>query len=337
MDMDIFSQRAFHQVEMVDALDRVPYTPQFLGQLNVFEARPIRTTTAYFEERDGVISLIQTSPRGAPLEQQAKNKPRMRPIINDRRLAKSDRLTADEIQGIRPFGGQSELMTMQQEVAGRWATLMGDLELTREYHRLGAIQGKLLDADGSELYDWFDFWGISQPAEINFALTTDATNVRTKCHDVVRKMQRAAKGSWTPATQAHALCGDEFFDALIDHPEVRDSYKNWVAAETLRENLAFRSFFYGGIMFWNYRGTDDESTIGIGTAKCQFFPVNAPKVFQMVLSPGETFDFVNTPGRPVYPMIIPDRDRNAWVDIEIYSYPLHICTRPHMLLRAKKA
>ena len=36
-------------------------------------------------------------------------------------------------------------------------------------------------------------------------------------------------------------------------------------------------------------------------------------------------------------MTIPDRDRNASVRIELYSYPLFICTRPEMLQRAKKA
>lgn len=335
MEMDIFNQRAFHQIEMVDALERVPYTPQFLGQLNVFEPRPIRTTTAFFEERDGVISLIQTSARGAPLEQAGKVKPRMRPVSNDRRLAKADRLMADEIQNIRPFGGQSDLMTMQQEVARRWSDLLVDLELTREYHRLGAIQGILLDADGSELFNWFDYWGITQPAEVSFGLHLEATNVRGKCHEISREMQRAAQGAWTPATQIHALCGDQFFDDLIDHQDVADTYKNWADAARLRENLSFRSFFYGGIWFHNYRGTDDESTIAIAADECKFFPVNAPKVFQVVYSPAETFDFVNTPGRPVYPMIIPDRDRNAWVDLEIYSYPLHVCTRPRMLLRAR--
>lgn len=67
----------------------------------------------------------------------------------------------------------------------------------------------------------------------------------------------------------------------------------------------------------------------------KFFPVGAPGVFQVAYSPAETFDYVNTPGLPVYGMTIPDRDRNAWVRVEQYSYPLHICTRPEMLLRAK--
>ena len=60
-------------------------------------------------------------------------------------------------------------------------------------------------------------------------------------------------------------------------------------------------------------------------------------MFRVAQSPAETFDFVNTPGLDVYAMTIPDRNRNASVRIELYSYPLFICTRPEMLQRAKKA
>jgi hypothetical protein len=63
--------------------------------------------------------------------------------------------------------------------------------------------------------------------------------------------------------------------------------------------------------------------------------VGGKDVFEVAQSPAETFDFVNTPGQPSYAMLIPDRDRNAWIKPEVYSYPLHICTRPAMLQRAK--
>lgn len=57
----------------------------------------------------------------------------------------------------------------------------------------------------------------------------------------------------------------------------------------------------------------------------------------MVQSPAEFIDFVNTPGREVYALTIPDRDRNAWVRVELYAYPLFVCTRPEVLQRAKRA
>jgi hypothetical protein len=69
-----------------------------------------------------------------------------------------------------------------------------------------------------------------------------------------------------------------------------------VQAQELRNNVGapFGSFTYGNIMFVNYRGTDDNSTVAIGTDKCKFFPVNAPGAFMCAYSPAEFFPFVNT-------------------------------------------
>jgi len=47
-------------------------------------------------------------------------------------------------------------------------------------------------------------------------------------------------------------------------------------------------------------------------------------------------DFVNTLGQPFYALQVPDLSRNAFVDVEVYSYPLPICTRPEMLQSAKR-
>jgi hypothetical protein len=58
---------------------------------------------------------------------------------------------------------------MAQEIAQRSADLRQRNEYTLEAHRLGALQGKILDADGTTVVR--DFWaefGISEPAEIFF-------------------------------------------------------------------------------------------------------------------------------------------------------------------------
>jgi len=334
--MDIFNADAFSMTQLTAAVDKVPYRPMFLGALGIFEPERVRTETIAIEKREGALALIQTSERGQPLGQQAGVKRDIRDFRTGR-IAKGDTLYAAEIQNMRAFGTDSELQTVQAEIAGRLARLKADVELTWENMRLGAVQGIVLDADGSTLRNWYGEWGIDQAAEIDFALTTDSTDVRKTCMSVTRAMMKAAKGAWLPGTSVHALCHDDFYDALIAHPQVRATYLNWQAAAELRTNTAYQSFPYGGITFHNYRGTDDASTVAIAAGKAKFFPVGAPGVFKVALSPAEFFDYVNTPGLDLYAMTIPDRERNAWVKVEVYSYPLFICTRPEMLQRAKRA
>lgn len=340
--MDVFKQDAFNMLSLTTALNKQPFVPSRLGQLNIFTPRPVRTETVAVEERNGVISIIQTSPRGAPLAQRATEKRKIRDF-RTARIAKQDHMTASEIQNIRAFGSESELMQVQDEVARRLngpAGLMREVEMTWENMRLGAIQGIVADADGATIYNWFDEFGITAATEIDFDLDNASPAsgaVRKKCSQVVRAMQRTAKGAWMPGqTYVQALCGDAFWDDLTAHSEVRQTYLNTMEAKELRGGLAYESFAYGGIVWENYRGTDDGSTIAVGTDKAKFFPVGAPGVFEVAQSPAETFDFVNTPGLPVYGMIVPDDDRNTFVDIEVYSYPLFMCTRPEMLQSARR-
>jgi hypothetical protein len=332
--MNVFESDAFSMVQMTAAVEATDYKPQFLGQLGIFADMPIRTEHVAIENRDNVLALIQTTARGAPLAEAPRSTRKIR-NFNTVRIAKGDTIHASEIQSIRAFGSESELMQVQAEVSNRLARLRADMELTHENMRLGAVQGIVTDADGSTIYNWFTEWGVAQPSAIAFALGTATTLVRGKCQQVIRAMRQASKGAWIDGlTQVHALASDTFFDKLIDHALVRDTYQHWAAAQDLRQSFAFSSFPYGGITFHNYRGTDDGTTLAIPADTAKFFPVNAPGVFETAWAPAESFDFVNRPGIPVYSMMIFDRDRNAWVRVEEYSYPLFYCTRPLMLQRA---
>lgn len=339
--MDVFNSDAFNTLSLSSAVNKIPYQPSLLGSMNLFTKKRIRTKTAAIEVKEGTLSLIPTSQRGADLEEQANDKRKIH-NIDTVRLAKGQTIYADEIQNVRAFGSESELQQVQAMVADRSASILNDLALTKENMMLGALQGIVVDADGStELANWFTITGESQAAEIDFDLDNASPAsgaVRKKCNGVIRAMRKAAKGGWGPGTYVVALCGDNFFDDLTAHPEVRETFLNQAQASDLRNDfgMPYESVRYGGIMFINYRGTDDGSTVAIGTDKCKFFPANAPGVFEEVLAPAEFLPYVNTMGQDFYSMVIRDDKRDAWVRPEIYSYPLHVCTRPGMLQRAKR-
>ena len=257
------------------------------------------------------------------------------------RIAVADRVTAEQIQNIRAFGRESELQMVVNEVNRRQFLLRRDVELTAENMRLGAVQGIVVDADGStQLFDWPTLLSQTIPTEIDFDLdaASPASGVlRKSCNTVKRSILRKLKGLGGNQVSIVGLCGDNFWDDFTAHKEVRETFLQWSAAQDLRNEVGnvFSTFRFGEIDFANYRSTDDESTVSIGTDKCKFFPRGAG-IFQVAYSPAETFDFVNTPGQPLYAMMIPDRDRNAWMDIELYSYPLHVCTMPSALHQARR-
>lgn len=330
--MDIFNGSAFNTTSLTAAINRTPFKPQMLGSLGLFEAVPVRTRTVFIDARDGGITLIPTSAIGAPPKELEPDNRTAIPLRTVR-LAEGFTLYAEEVQGVRAFGSETETVQVQAEYLRRMARVRDDMELTHEHHRLGALQGKLLDADGTTvIYDFFEQFGISEPAAIDFELDTASTNIRGKCSQVIRAMALAGRGAMVPGATVHALVGDEFFDKLISHPQVERTYLNWAAAADLRQDLTYQAFSFGGITFHNYRGTDD-GVVGVEADEAVFFPVGARDVFKKAQAPAEFEPFVNTPGLDTYAINFRDLQRNAWVRGELYSYPLYINQRPDMIQR----
>ena len=336
--MDVFNNSAFSAISMSGALDKLGFVPGFLRSLpGLYVPVPVRTTDVFIEERENSPALIQTDLRGAAPKRKA-GESRTARSFRTLRLAETSRIHAHEMQNIRAFGSETELQQVQVEVARRQLIMRRDMELTWENMFLGMVQGVVVDADGSTLFNWATEFGQTIPTEIDFDL--DNANpasgaVRKKCAEVTRSVLRGLKGLGGNAVRIVGLAGDAFWDDLTAHQEVRETYLNTQAAADLREGNAFQSFNYGGITWVNYRGTDDGSTVAIGTDKAKFFPVGAG-IFQMAYAPAETFDFVNTLGQPLYSWIVTDKDRNAWADVELYSYPLPVCTMPQALHRARR-
>lgn len=331
-NMDVFNSNAFSMLSMTAAIQDVPTVPSFLGSLNLFTPKPVRTTGVEVERRGKTLALIQSSERGSPRPTATRDRRTLR-TFNTVRLAKTDKLMADEIQNIRAFGTESELEGVQAEIARRQLGLLDDLETTMEFHRLSAINGILLDADNSQIYDYFSEFGIAAPTEIAFDWA-NKTGVKTFVADnVKRPMIRALGGRARPGMRILALCGDTFYDAMQENAEYRATYLQTNEARSLRDDNTFETISAWGVDWVNYKGTDDNTTVAIADAKCKFIPVGVPDVFQVAYSPAEGFDYVNTLGLERYAGTYMDPSgRNEWVDIDVAGYPLHICSTPEALL-----
>lgn len=337
--IDVFNADPFSMAELTAAVNKIPRVPTLLGDMGLFTPKSIRTEIASFDQNAGSIGLIQTSARGAPLDGRTRDVRTMR-HLSAPRIAKSDSLYASELANLRAFGTESELAVVQTEVAARMANLVGDVNLTWENMRLGAIQGIVTDADASTIYSLYTLFDVTQQTEVDFDLDNASPAsgaLRLKCSAMVRACRRAAANGWIRGrTYLAALCDDTFWDQLIAHAEVRATYLNQIAAAELRGDASSGVLDFGGIKFMHYDGTDDNTTVKVPTGTAKFFPVDtAGDFYQAVLTPGEFFPTINQPGQPLYALTIPDRDREAFVQLEVYSYPLFICTRPGALGRAR--
>ncbi len=337
---DVFNGNAWGVLEYQEqVVERVDYRPQLLGSLNLFEPIYSRSRAIAIAYRDRTMALIATSPDGSAPEELVPQDSDVR-YFRTTRLAKGSTIYAAELASITALPFDVQTREVAQEVTRRTARITEDLELTWEHMRFGAVQGRVMDSDGvSVLYDWYSIWGIAEPVEIDFELDSPGTDVRKKCRDVGRTMQKAGKGVWTPSSRVVGLCGDEFFDALLNHPQIKETKLGTERAVTIENIEGYSSIEIENITFVNYRGTDDGATLAIAANRVRFFPMGARGAFQVGWGPANEFKpYLNRAGIEKYGLILSDPSgRDAWDRTEIYSYPIFICTRPEMLLRGRMA
>lgn len=238
----------------------------------------------------------------------------------------------EEVQGIRAFGSKTEAMAIADVLTDHLTTMRNKHAITLEHLRMGALKGKILDADGSVLYNLFDEFDITEKV-VNFGLSTANTNVKAKCLEVVRHIEDSLRGE--VMSGIHALVSAEFFDALTNHPSVKEAYERWQEGAFLRDD--FRSGFpFGGITFEEYRGqaTDPNGTVRrfIAQGEGHAFPVGTAESFVTYFAPADFNETVNTLGRPLYAKQELRRfDRGT--DLHTQSNPLPLCLRPAVLVK----
>ena len=335
-DMGLFNNEAFEQVTFTDSIQKIDFQPSLLRDMKIFAPQPSRTTGIMLELDTKTNSLIAVSQRGQPLTEAERRKRNIR-TVETHRLAIASTVYASEVQNIRAYGKTSELMQLKDLVADGVERSNGDLALTEENMMLGAVQGIVVDSDGSTiLNNWFDFWGVTQPTEVafDFANATD-DEIRRTIKSIQRGVVDAARG--LAVTEIVALCGDDFFDDLIGCGAYTGTVQNPIEAQRLTDEygIAYSTVTFGKITWINYRGSQSESAVSIGTDLVKFFP-RAKGLFKQGLGCAEFGPFVNTPGKERYVINIPDRDRDAWMKTELYTYPLFYCTRPEVLFRGKR-
>lgn len=335
LTMNVFKQDPFSAISLTEAVRRSKTVPGLIGNLGLFTPKPVRTRTIAVEQKGMTLNIVQTSEPGAPRTYRANDK-RSITDLRVRRIEEASVITAEQLQGIRAFGSETELKSLQREIAERQQNCIDDLSATVERLRLSCINGILVDADDTVIYNYHTTFGFVQAAEIDFNWTSRTGCKKFVASNVIRPMVRALGGIAPPGMRIIALCGDDFFDDMLENTEYRATFLNNQNASKLLEDSVFQAVDAWGVTWINYRGTDDNSTVAIAADKARFFPMGVRDLFQEAFAPAPTFPLVNTMGQEWYSRSVPDRDREEWVAIEIESHRLPICTRPEVLLRGDK-
>lgn len=327
MHLDIFNDDAFSVSSLTAAINEQPHQPGRIGALGLFSEEGVTTTSVTIEYNKGGLSLVPVGERGKPVSPQGRDNRNLRSFVVPH-LKKDDTLLADAIQNLRAFGSETEVESAQNLVNQRLARMNRDLDATIEFHRVGAIKGLILDADGSSvIYDLYSEFGITQQT-VSLALGTGTTNVRNKILEAVRKSEDALGAAVVRGYRI--FFGRTLFDQFTGHGKVEAAWERWNEGEMLR-NDPRGGFLFGGAFCEEYRGKVGSQAF-IADDEAYLVPEGVADLFITRFAPADYMETANTLGLPKYAKQEALR-MNRGIEFEAQSNPLNLCTRPGAIIK----
>ncbi|MBF0804962.1 MULTISPECIES: major capsid protein [unclassified Neisseria] len=324
--MPLSNESKFGVKALTTAVNKVPATPTQIRDLNIFEPQYLTTTYVDVEYQEGRVSLVQSKQRGQG-GQAVDNKTRRIHTFKIPHLPEDDIVRADDVQNLRAFGSD-QAATVEGVVQDKLADGKLNLEYTREHLMLGALQGKILDADGTELYDLYKEFGITRGAH-NWKLGTKTTEVGAEIDKTVSALRAKQKGAMVGGWVA--LCGLDFLTALKYHDKIKPLYERY------RDGAAYREgspnpveFEHNGIKFIQYIGDFGTKGAKIAPNEAILLPVGR-KLYTEAFAPADMNATVNTRALPYYASREKLDHDKGW-SLHMQSNPLPIALRPELVV-----
>lgn len=329
--LDIFNDDAFSVTNLTRTIVDIPRVPTRLGDMGLFEEGGISTTTMMIERTGDTLKLVPAAERGSRGEP-VTTKGRTLIPVKAVHLPQSGSVLADEVQGVRAFGSETEVEAVQNVVRKKLDKMKRQLDLTLEYHRIGAIKGKIMDYDGvSELLDVYDVFGMTQVTQ-NFVLGTGTTKVKQKIIDLKRAVQAALGGR--SMRGVHVFASRSFMDALTGHATVEKAFELYQQNAYARNDTSVL-FEMAGVSFEEYDGSVGGIDF-IPDGEAYAVPMGVPGLFTTDFAPADYMETVNTQGLPYYAKQELMKF-NKGVELESQSNPITLCTLPETVIKLTAA
>lgn len=322
----------FTPAVLTKAIVALPKPSTVLGDSGLFKPKPVKTTTIIVESINGRLVLVDDTDRNSDPALK-KNSKRVRRSFVIPHLPKEAVITPDELN-VQAFGSDStDTQAVDDVINDKLQGLKDDIEATKEFHRVGAITGKILDGDGATvLYNLFTEFGVTEKNE-NIAFTTETTDVRGKINAAKRYAKKQLGGVVIKGWKCY--CSPEFFDALTAHPNVQKAYAGYVEAKERIGGDVSEGFTFAGVTFIEYdvevTGTNGQAVKYIAANKARLVPV-VDGLFMTYYAPANYNSAANTLGLEMYSSAEP-RPHGKGYSLEAQSNPLSICTAPGALVQ----
>ncbi len=337
---DVWGSNVFNAVSMTAAIQKLPAKPGKIGKLGIFTESGVTTKYVAIDHKEHTLSLVPTRPRGGDASQSG-HASRKSPVYAVPHFPVEDVVLADDYDSVREFGKASVMAGPAALINERMTIMKDRLELTLEFMRAQALQGKVYHVDNegrpeaTAAHNLFTDFDVTEQS-VDFVLGTTTTKIRSKAVSALRKAESAL------GAVAHqgflALCGKTFWDNFIDHTAVAAAFDRWQNGAFLRDDLRSQGFPFAGITWMEYNASIGTAVQGTAidffpAAECRIFPVGIPGAYITRFAPAPWLETVNTIGQRIYAKQAPMDKWNSGRSLHAEMNAINLCLYPGCLVK----
>lgn len=335
--LDIFQDDAFSVTSLSQTITDIPDIPTQLGDKGLFQEEGISTLSFMIERQGSSIKLLPTAPRGGVREPVALGPRKLIPL-QALHIPATFSVDADEVQGIRAFGSETEVEQASTLVQRKLGVVRQSMDLTHEHMRVGALKGLVKDANGDTLLDIYDAFGMTQQTQ--FWNIAAAANGDPKASIIELKSMIRQKLGGRSMGRIRVICSLEFFTALVQNTKMIKAWELWNQGAYLRaDQVNGGDFEFAGMIFEIYEGgvtVGSTFTPFIEAGTAYAYPEGVPGMFQSKYAPANFMETVNTNGLPFYAKI-KMQDFDTGVLGMAQSNPIHFNSLPEAVIKLSTA
>lgn len=327
MDLEELVASGVLSLEQLTAMiNNLPKTPTRIAQLGLFNELGTNSLIVLIGSDGNKLTLVPTTPRGAPAQPKGLT-PRNARAFQIPHMPQRSTVMADSLQNVRVLGSDDPNAGIKQKIKELQTTHRSDNDYTIEYHRIGALKGQILDADGSIIYDLYDEFDVTQQT-YSLGLNSTTTKVRNKVVGAKRLIEAVLGG--VRSSGYRVFSSPAFFDKFVSHPDVEKAYDRYQDGQMQRDDVR-QGFTFAGVTFeeMNWK-VGDTPVIADGDA--YMFPLGVPDMFITRFGPADYVETVGTIGLPYYSKTEAMRF-NKGLEIESQSNPINLNTRPAAVIK----
>lgn len=315
-----------------EAINNLPVTPTTIRESGLFLPEYMTTTNVEVESKDNELVLVQSVPRGTPGKPVAEKRGGKK-IFQTVHLPKDDVVRADDVQNVRAFGTENTASAVNDKVNDKLASMKGDTEYTREHLQLGALQGKVLDADGTVIYDFNQEFGINRNV-FDIKLSSDTTKAGSVLDKYLRSLMPNVAGDTFKGWVVFA--SPEWLEEFITHKSIMDLYARFEGKakvytdDNSNTDVLFR---HRNVDFIEYN-YQFGSEVDIKPGEALLAPVGTKKTLKEYFAPADMNATVNSKALPYYASREKLQHDKGW-SLHTQSNCLPVALRPKALATLK--